>query len=297
MMKIAGHTMGTPELSIVEAAKLFSQMGLDAIEIVFQDNYHCGFNWNTTDQEVNEYKKYLDSLGIEASCIVAYASDYNNLEDEKREAAIKECKRCIQIAHILSAKYVRIYGGTLLEVDGDFDEKRKVLVQSMRLLSGEGIMYGVGLVLENHYNTMTTGPKITCDIVEEINRKNVGILYDQANISFLSGEDYRACIKIQKDKIHYVHVKDFIFKNENVMFTAGSVSHVDENERAVSSKIVGEGVLPWKEIIQELYSIGYDGYLSLEYERRWHPQDLPLAEIGMKKGMDHIREIINNIKK
>lgn len=295
MIKIAGHTMGTPELTVEEAATLFSEIGMDAIEIIFQNNYKSGFNWSTTDEEVRKYKELINKLGIEASCIVAYASDYNLPDDIRREAAIKECRRCIEIAHILSAKDVRIYGGTFLDGDDDFDIKREILVASMRMLADDGAKAGVGLVLENHFNTMTTGPAITYDIVKEINKENVGILYDQANITFLSGEDYKECIDIQKDKIFYVHVKDFVFKEEGVKFLAGSVSHVKENERAVSSRIVGEGILPWPKIVKELYDIGYDGYLSLEYERRWHPQDLPLAEIGMKKGSDYLKYIYNAI--
>ena len=294
-MRIAGHTMGTPELSLDEAAGLFAQIGMDAIEIIFQDGYKCAFDWETKDSDVLAYRKRLDDLGLDTSCIVAYASDYNQPDEGKRQAAIKECQRCIEIAAMLSAQYIRIYGGTFLDGDTDFARKRDILTDTMRMLADEGAKVNVGLVLENHFNTMTTGPAVTYDTVKGIDRDNVGILYDQANITFLSGEDYRDCIAIQKDKIHYVHVKDLVFKQEGVRFSAGSVSHVNEAERAVSSRIVGEGVLPWPEILRGLHDTGYDGYLSLEYERRWHPQDLPLAEIGMKQSAEYLRRILQNI--
>lgn len=294
-MKIVGHTMGTPEYTLNEAAELFSAMKLDAIEVIFQENYKCALNWQTTDEELKTYKERFDSLKLEVSCIVCYASDYNLPDDERRNAAVKECRHCIHIAHILGARFIRIYGGTFLDGDDGFDEKRKILVDSMRLLADEAAPYGVGLVLENHFNTMTTGPQITHDIVSEIDRANVGILYDQANISFLSGEEYAACIAIQKDKIHYVHVKDFLFKGENRTFVGGSVSHVKEEDRAVVTKIVGEGQLPWEEILPELKKAGYDGYLSLEYERRWHPMDIPDASIGVAKSAEHVRSIIQKL--
>ena len=160
------------------------------------------------------------------------------------------------------------------------------------MLADEAKEKNVALVLENHFNTMTTGPQITYDIVSEIDRDNVGILYDQANIGFLSGEDYRKCIQIQRDKIFYVHVKDFKFKAEGRKFSAGSVTHVNEEERAVVTRIVGEGILPWKEIIYNLY----DGYLSLEYERRWHPMDIPEAAVGMAKSAAYLREILGTLE-
>ncbi|TAH72740.1 MAG: sugar phosphate isomerase/epimerase [Anaerolineaceae bacterium] len=294
-MKIAGHTMGTPEYTLSEAAILFSKLGLDAIEIIFQEDYKCALNWKTTDEELLAYKQQFDKLSLEVSCIVSYASDYNLEDDKKRMTAIEECLRCIDIAYILGAKYIRIYGGTFLDGDMRFDEKREILVRTMRLLADKAAPFEINLVLENHFNTMTTGPQITYDIVKEINRENVGILYDQANIGFLSGEDYKKCIEIQKDKIYYVHVKDFIFKSNSREFVGGSVTHVKEEDRAVVTKIVGEGIVPWKEILQRLKEIGYSGYLSLEYERRWHPMDIPIADEGMKKSADYLRAIMDRI--
>lgn len=294
-MKIAGHTMGTPELTLEQAAMLFSKIGIDAIEIIYQDGYGCGFSSSTTMDEVSDYKKLFDKLGIEVSCLVPYASDYNLPNSELRQKAIDEAKRCIDFADVLGARNIRIYGGTFVEGDDDFELKLSILTDSMRQLADIAAPAGVSLVIENHFNTMTTGPKITRDIVAGINRSNVRILYDQANICFLSGEDYSDCIEIQKEYIGYVHVKDLIFKSGSLGFKASSVTHVNEDERMVSSRIPGEGILLWDKIVKLLRDTGYDGYLSLEYERRWHSQDLPLAEIGMKKGADYLRRILNTL--
>lgn len=287
--------MGTPELTVLEAAKLFADSGMDAIEIIYQDGYKSALHSDTTIEEVLELKKQLDAMKLEVSGIVSYASDYNLPNEARREVAIQECRHCIGLARLLDAHYVRIYGGTFLEGDSDFDKKRAILVESMRNLADEAIKYDVNLVLENHFNTMTTGPQITYDIVTEINRKNVGILYDQANIGFLSGEDYEKCIEIQKDKIYYAHVKDFKFKEEGMKFKAGSVTHVNEEERAVITRIVGEGIIPWREILKKLHEIGYDGYLSLEYERRWHPMDIPEASIGMVESANYLKDILKEL--
>lgn len=295
-MKIAGHTMGTPELTVTEAAALFSQMGLDAIEIIFQDGYKCALHSDTNDEELKAMKEEFDSMSLEVSCIVSYASDYNQPDPDRRRAACDDCRRCIHFAHRLGAGFIRIYGGSFLEGEEGFDDKRKILVEAMRELADEAKQYHIALVLENHFNTMTTGPEITYDIVREIDRDNVGILYDQANIGFLSGEDYQDCIRIQKEKIFYVHVKDYIMKKQGMKFSAASVSHVDEEERAVATRIVGEGILPWEDILEELSETGYDGYLSLEYERRWHPMDIPEASVGMAKSAEYIRGILRRIE-
>lgn len=288
-MKIAGHTMGTPEYDLYGAARLFREIGLDAIEVIFQDGYGCAFNWASTDGDVLDFRKYLDRIGLEASCVVSYASDYNALSPEKRAAAVRDCRRAVEIASLLSAGYVRIYGGTYLAGDRGFEGKRAVLVETMRDLSAYAGDRGVALVLENHFNTMTTMPDITMSIVAEIDRENVGILYDQANITFMNGPDYEASIRVQKDKILYVHAKDLIFKESAGEFRARDVTHVSLEERTVLSKPVGQGIVPWHKIVPLLRANGYDGYLSLEYERRWLGDELPKAEIGMKAGTDYLK--------
>ena len=43
-MKIAGHTMGTPEYTVNEAIELFHRIGADGAEIVVQDGYCSGIH-------------------------------------------------------------------------------------------------------------------------------------------------------------------------------------------------------------------------------------------------------------
>ena len=73
------------------------------------------------------------------------------------------------------------------------------------------------------------------------------------------------------------------------------VSHVNEEDRTVYSRVPGDGILDWPGILKTLKGIGYDGWISLEYERRWQPQDLPEAHDGMKRGADHIRKILQEL--
>ena len=38
--------------------------------------------------------------------------------------------------------------------------------------------------------------------------------------------------------------------------------------------LFGEGEIPWKEIINLLKQNNYNKYISIEYEKRWHPEVL-----------------------
>ena len=79
-----------------------------------------------------------------------------------------------------------------------------------------------------------------------------------------------------------MHVKDLVFNDPDAPFRASDTARVKADERAVRSRVVGTGVVPWPDILEELVRRGYDDVLTLEYEYRWHPQDLPDPAIGFK---------------
>ena len=125
----------------------------------------------------------------------------------------------------------------------------------------------------------------------------MGILYDQANIAFFPAEEYPEAIALQKGKIFFVHCKDLVYRGGTPQKpTFKNVSHIDESERTVSSRIPGDGILDWPGILKGLKAAGYDGWISLEYERRWQKVDLPDASIGMPRGAAHIRGILRALE-
>ncbi len=298
MMRIAGHTMGTPEYSLFEAIDLFAQIGLEGIEIIVQtDGYQCGIPLDAPMDYVREVREKADAAGLKVSGLTPYMNLYNSPDEEERRQACRELERVIDMAVILGAGFVRIYGGKLVDGEDDpGDVKLSQLIKSMRECGDYAKPHGICLCLENHFGTMTTTAARTAQVVRAIDHPNVGILYDQANIAFFPAEEYREAIALQKDKIFYVHCKDLVYRGgvaRKPKFTM--VSHVNEEDRTVYSRVPGEGILDWPGILKELKESGYDGWVSMEYERRWQPQDLPEAHEGMKRGGDYIRGILTEL--
>jgi len=291
-MKIAGHTMGTPEYTVLEAIKLFHDIGIDGAEIVVQDGYRSGISAACLPEELEAVKRAAAENGIEISALTPYNSYFNDLNDELRQKEIDDIGKVIDACEFLGAHYIRIYGGNLQAGDTEaLPERRQRLVEAMRFLGDKAAEKDVTLVIENHFNTMCVSARESVDMIREINHPNVRILYDQANLSFTGKEDYQEAIAVQQDYVAYMHVKDLVFK-EGVAFTSDEVSHPDESKRNVYTRIVGEGVVPWPEILRSVKEHGYDGWLSMEYERRWHPDDIPDASIGMKKGADYLKALL-----
>ena len=54
---------------------------------------------------------------------------------------------------------------------------------------------------------------------------------------------------------------------------------------------LGEGELPVRESIAALGALGYEGWLSVEWEKRWHPE-LAEPELALPRELAALRAVI-----
>ena len=109
---------------------------------------------------------------------------------------------------------------------------------------------GCALCVENHFGTMTQSAAETARLVREVDHPAVRVLYDQANLTFTHDEPYEEALRIQGDLVGHVHVKDLVFTDPDAPFRASETARVEASEeRAVRSRVVGDGVVPWADIL------------------------------------------------
>lgn len=290
-MKIAGHTLGTPDQTVVDAIRLFARAGLDAAEVIYQDDYIAGLPLGDTAAAA-EAARVADSEGVPIIGLTPYTTAINATDERARIAAVDEFKSALDIAHIVGATRVRVYSGAWQPGQADHAAHWAQLVRSLQELSGPATEAGVVLCAENHFGTMTQTARDTAKLVRAVDAASVRVLYDQANLTFTHDEDVDEAFAVQGDLIGHVHVKDLIFKDPNAPFVASETARVHASERAVISRVVGDGALDWPRALRRLQEVGYNDVLTLEYEYRWHPQDLDAPEIGFRRGAEHLRSLL-----
>lgn len=295
-MKIAGHTLGTPGMPLEDALRLFADAGLDAAEIIWQDEYPAAIPTDASAEAVKHVREVAEGLGLALAGLTPYLSEFNSLDEATRRHEVDRMRRCIDVAAALDAPHIRVYAGNYPAGAPEHDAKWDQLVKSMQELSEDAAAAGVVLCAENHFNTMTVSAKDAVALMEAVDSPGMGILYDQANLAFTHNEPYTEAIPLQQPWIRHVHAKDLIFTDPNKAFTADAVARVKAEDRAVRSRVVGDGVLPWPEIVTGLVEIGYDGFISLEYEYRWHPQDLPDPAEGFRTGAERLRAMLVGLR-
>lgn len=297
MQPIAGHTMGTPGMSVPDALRLFKEAGLDAAEIVWQDGYECGLPEGDGQRTLSAVEQASRHLGIEVCALTPYMTAINSLDEGERQRDLARFRTCIADAARLGAGRIRVYAGSFLEGEDELRARKwSLLIASLRELAPEAARRGVILVVENHFNTMTMSAADTAKLMRELgDLPGVGILYDQANLTFTHCEPHPEAIALQAPWIRHVHVKDLVFTDPGAPFRASAVNRVDAGERTVRSRVLGEGVLDWAGILAALRSAGYAGTLSLEYEYRWHPQDLPDPREGFRRSAERLRRLLHEM--
>lgn len=222
-MKIAGHTMGTPEHTLPEAIDLFARLGLEGVEAICHDEYRSAIRTGSSSAALQALRRRAESQGLAFAAIAPYPTDLNSHDPRVATLHRDLLLRAIDIAHALGARCVRTYPGRETGGPGRADRFRR-LVEAAR------------------------GP-----------------------------------------------AKDLSFKDAPPAATSGAVEALPEEAKPTISRVVGEGTMPWRDIIAELRRTGYEGWLSIEYERRWYPDLLPPAEVGMKAGAEAVRRILSGL--
>lgn len=294
-MKIAGHTLGTPNHTVPEALRLFARSGLDAAEVIYQNDYTSGLPIGDAATAA-EAARVANGEGVPIVGLTPYTTAINAIDERTRVAAVDELRAAIDTAHTVGANRIRVYAGAWQPGQQDHAAHWGQLVRSFQELSVPAAAAGVVLCAENHFGTMTQTAHNTAKLVRSIDSPAVRVLYDQANLTFTHDEGIEEAFAIQGDLISHVHVKDLVFKDPDAPFVASETARVHAEERAVMSRVVGDGAIDWSQILRKLLAVGYDDVLALEYEYRWHPQDLDAPEVGFRRGAEHIRSLLSQLK-
>lgn len=280
-----GHTMATPEIDIREAIDLFASLGLDATESLCMTLDEQGdrhgpavgdarmFSHDWPESDIREVRSKAHQAGVPLLTITQYVRAINHPQPDIRRQACEAIARYIDFTAAVGGRFLRVYGGE--EQFGP--ESIPAAVTTLQELAQRAESCDVTLLIENHPGTLTVTGEATCELIRAVGSPQVRALYDPANVLVASEEPLRHTFDIQRDQIAYVHVKDF---------------RRDGDQRVACP--VGEGDVPWKDILGWLKESGFTGPLSYEYERKWHRDQLPPPQEGLKRSVDFVRSSLED---
>ncbi len=248
-MKISFSTLGCPDFSWIDIYSMAKDFGFDGIEV-----RGIGAALNAADAQpfqprfIDRTKAKLDMLGLSIPCISTGTSLH---QAEKRGAALREIEAAIVLCQKLGAPFIRILADTDAAPDGEMDDAD--VIETMRALGADAAKAGVTLLIET--NGVYADTARLRKVLDQIDSVGVAALWDMHHPYRFFAEQPEDTINNLGSYIRHCHVKDSVM-------VSGQPEY----------RLMGEGDLPVPDMLNALKDTGYEGYVSLEWVKRWAPQ-------------------------
>ena len=271
-MKLSFSTLGCPEYDLDQVIDIANRCGYDGVEIRMirgESALHTleEFGPAQIGATLDKFKRH----GLEVVCI-STGVRFTSLDHEEFKEQQDLTRLNVDIAVGLGAKCIRVFGGPLPKGQ-DRAETFKRIREGLAFAAQVGERHGVQVLLETH-DDFSTSQQIL-ELLGDAEIENLGILWDVLH-PYRHGEAFAETFKALGPRIGHVHVKDSAhFSKDGFDLT-----------------LVGEGRLPIGEAVELLQNGGYQGYLSLEWEKAWHPE-IPDAEVAFPHYVEAMKQYLS----
>ena len=244
-MKLSFSTRGWKGYTFSEFCDAAKDMGFSGLELHnLRDEAFRG-DGNVCDPVMaNIFTRRLSDMGLSIPCVDSVC---NIADAAMLEQNITEINECVRVAHNLSIPYVRVRA---LTPEGDGAEEENTVFNCLSAVIGGAEKQNVCLLIE------TVGLYAdTARLAEMLSRfasDSLGALWDMHHPYRVCGEAPWTTVKNLGAFIRQVHLKDSEEQNGEVRYC-----------------LIGEGTLPVEEMMSALYSINYNGFVSLEWDPDW----------------------------
>lgn len=268
-MKLAFTTLGSPDWSFSYTLNKAQKLGFDAIEIRgMEDKMLAQEIVQFLSEKQAQTKKEVANHHLN---ICGFGTSVSFHDFNKFPQMLEEGKTSIDVCKQMEIPWIRIFGDRI-----DSEEVRSEVIgnviKGIRELCNYASGKGVKILLEIHgnFNTVENVMEVVTGVKD---CPEFGILWDIEHSDKIYGDDFIKFYSQIKPYIVHVHVKDHKRVNGGFQLCP-----------------VGEGDIPIKAIAKALEADGYMGYMSLEWEKKWHPE-LSDAEVVYPEYVKYMKSI------
>jgi len=239
-----------------EAIRICAELRVPFIEI---RDWVYGFSVNQIDLEVaKQVKQTLDRYGVRVGCIGSGFGKCSLTDEDEWQEHLQILERQIRYADLWGVRLLRMFPFWLPK---GFDWRRggrpdleaylPQIVERLRGPCERAEREGITFTMEAEGSTFSgTCPEIRA-IIDAVGSPALTCCWDVAN-SWHAGrigwpDDY----PFVKGLVTHLHVKDMTFDPQ-------------DRSKRIGGTYIGEGEIPWPEILSTLRDDGYDGLASVE---------------------------------
>ena len=273
MIKLASSTLGCPDWSFDEVMDRYAEYGFEGVEIRGIDG----------EMEAPKIARFfpenlqgtLDAMKAHGLKFVSFGTSVCLHAKENREELVKYISDTAEVCARVGIPAIRVFGDKIADEAGASREMAIArIIGNLSAICDAAAEKGVMINLEVH-GTVNSVQNLA-PILEGVRHiSNFGIIWDVEHSDKTTGDDYREFYELIRPYLRHVHFKDY---------------HRATPDRSFVLCEIGEGDIPLKSIVKTLKDDGYDGYISLEWEKKWHPE-LSAPEIAFPHFVAYMKEL------
>ncbi|GAA0703826.1 sugar phosphate isomerase/epimerase [Streptomyces malaysiensis subsp. malaysiensis] len=240
MNRRAFSTLGCPGSGLDEVVRLARTGPCDGVEL------RCAAGQPTypgmPETEADAVAAHLTAAGLDIVCLASYVQVAADRAD-----VVEDLAGHLRLAARLGAPSVRVFGGGADQPEGRRDRAVRCLSRAAPLAA----RLGVDVLLETH-DEFLTGERVA-DVIEAVGSPAVGSVWDAVN-PWRAGESPDRTAALLGPWIRHVQLKDVATPTD------------------LRPVLPGHGNVPLAAVVEQLHRLGYQGWISLEWERAWYPE-------------------------
>ena len=236
---------------------------------------------NLTNNEVFEVKKALADNGLNTWSIGSAIGKIKINEDFAPH--LDQCKRVIEIANMLDAKYVRLFSFYMVS-DISPEDCRNEVLERMGKFVEVAIGSGVLLCHENEKGIYGDIASRCLDLHKEL--PELGCIFDPANY-IQCGQDTLEAWKLLGDRVTYMHIKDALSDGSVVPAGKGEGNLPEILKMYAANGGVGLTLEPHLTIFKGLADLEQEGEKSVVGKYKY-----PSKEAAFDAAVEALKSII-----
>jgi sugar phosphate isomerase/epimerase len=245
MFKLAFSTLGCPGWDLPQIIKAAVDFGYDGVELrgIKGEFDLLKTPWFASPAQTKKTVKLFEEKNLEIPCL-STSIQLAQKDERKQEENFLEAEEYLYLAVETSTKYIRVFGGKCPAGENPTDYL-PLIVPSLKKIGELAEKLKKEVLLETHDDWINF--PVVKKIIEKVNLKSVGILWDVRH-TYRQGESFQETLENLFPFIKFIHIKD-------------------EDEKGYT--FLGQGNIPYQQLLKELQRWNYQGYLSFEWEKVW----------------------------
>lgn len=263
---LAWSTLGSPQWTFEQTVEQAAQYGYRALEVRILDGEIIPVDLSQARRK--QMKAVLQQHNLEILGL-GLSTRFSAPDPAERAANIELLRRYLELANDLGVPMVRTFGGNVAP-EATLDQTIDWVAQGLIGAVATAEAQGVTIVLETH-DAFCRGAEVA-RVLAQVNSPAVAAVWD-VHHPYRMGESIDDTWRLIGNRVKHVHIKD-------------GRKQADGDWQLV---LLGEGELPCRPVIELLRAQGYQGYLSVEWEKKWHPE-LEEPEVALPQHAQVLRQ-------